>query len=52
MLSYDEKAFGIQECELNLVELYPADNERHDFLVRLDEFLKSDSYNERIFSLH
>jgi hypothetical protein len=51
MLSYDEKAFGIQECELNLVELYPADNERHDFLVRLDEFLKSDSYNERIFSL-
>lgn len=51
MLIYDDKTFGIQECKLNLFELYPTVDERRDFLARLDIFLKSDNSNQQIFSL-
>ncbi len=51
MLIYDDKTFGIQEFKLNLLELYPAVDERRDFLARLDIFLKSDRSNQHIFSL-
>ncbi len=51
MLTYDDTAFGIQECILNLRELYLAEDERCEFLDRFDEFSKSDIYNPRIYSL-
>jgi len=51
MLIYDDITFGTQECQLNLLELYPAVDERRVFNAKLDDFLKSDSSNQQIFSL-
>jgi hypothetical protein len=48
MLIYDDKTFGIQEYKLNLIELYPVNNERLDFLDRFNDFLNSDSSNQNI----
>jgi hypothetical protein len=38
MLSYEDKLFGIQDYEVDLLELYPSRKERQDFFTRLDEF--------------
>lgn len=51
MLIFDDTTFGIQKCELNLLELYPTVKERCDFLIRLDDFLRSDNSNQQIFTL-
>jgi hypothetical protein len=51
MLTYNDRTFGIQEFELNLLKLYPVFHERQAFRSRFAEFLKSDSSNESIFSL-
>jgi hypothetical protein len=51
MLVYEDKLFGIQDYEVDLLELYPSRKERQDFFTRLDEFLKSDSTHKDIISL-
>lgn len=51
MLIDSDQTFGIQECELNLVDLYPTPDERMDFRARFDEFWNSDTANQSIFSL-
>lgn len=51
MLIFDDTTFGIQKCELNLSELYPTTDEYRDFLIRFDNFMKSDNSNQQIFSL-
>jgi hypothetical protein len=51
MLVNDDKTFGNQDYELNLLELYPYVNARLAFYDRLSKFLKSDSSNQQIFSL-
>ena len=48
---YDDRAFGAQECKLDLRELFPAIDERRDFHNRFEDFLKSDPSNRNVFTL-
>jgi CRISPR/Cas system-associated protein endoribonuclease Cas2 len=52
MLIYDDRAFGTQECKLDIWELFPTIDERRDFHNRFENFLKSDPYNRKVFSLN
>lgn len=51
MLIFDDTTFGIQECKLDLSGLYPTINERLAFDTRFNDFIKSDSANQQIFTL-
>jgi hypothetical protein len=51
MLSFDDTTFGVQECELNLVELYPDLRERRDFQKRFETFVGSDVLSQKLFCL-
>lgn len=51
MLIYDDRAFGAQECKLDLRRLFPTVDERRDFHNRFENFLKSDSSNRIVFAL-
>lgn len=51
MLSFDDTTFGVQECELNLTELYPELRERKDFQKRLEAFVESDEITRRLLYL-
>lgn len=51
MLSFDDTTFGIQECKLNLAELYPGVKERSDFQKRFGAFIGSDKTTQSLFEL-
>lgn len=52
MLIYNDNAFGIQEFELNLRELFPSVDERHGFNKRFEEFITRDPFSSQVYSLH
>jgi hypothetical protein len=52
MLLFDDTTFGTHRCIVNLNELYPNADDRHNFVNRFEQFTKSDQANEKIFSLH
>jgi hypothetical protein len=51
MLSFDDTTFGIQDCKLNLGELYPGVKERSDFKKRFEAFIASDEATHGLFEL-
>jgi hypothetical protein len=44
MLVFDDTTFGTQQCTLDLLELYPTNEERDEFCGKYDAFLKSDPF--------
>jgi hypothetical protein len=51
MLSFEDTSFGVQECQLNLAELYPDSGERSDFEKRFEAFVGGDEVTRRLFEL-